>query len=94
LGEATPSKLPLSNFRANSRPQSMWVATQDALMVAGTVGSEQGIWRVPLNGDPPQRLKLNADGVIEARLSGDGRAVAHTVQPARGRELWMLRGAT
>ena len=64
-----------------------------ALIISGAVGEEQGIWRVPLNGAPPQRLKLDVAGVTEARLSPDGRAVAYTTQPTRGRELWVLRGA-
>jgi Tol biopolymer transport system component len=93
IGAAAPTKLPLPNFRPNARPQAMWVATQDALVLSGAFGEEQGIWRVPLKGDPPQRLKVDADGVVEARLSPDGRAVAYTTQSPRGRELWMLQGA-
>ncbi|HUE84665.1 MAG TPA: WD40 repeat domain-containing protein [Vicinamibacterales bacterium] len=93
IGAAAPTKLTLPNFRLNARPQAMWVATQDALILSGAFGEEKGIWRVPLKGDPPQRLKVDADGVVEARLSPDGRTLAYTTQSPRGRELWMLQGA-
>ena len=93
IGTAAPTKLTLPNFRPNARPQAMWVATQDALILSGAFGPEKGMWRVPLKGDPPQRLKVDADSVVEARLSRDGRAVAYTTQSSRGRELWMLQGA-
>jgi hypothetical protein len=71
----------------------MWLASSDALIVSGAFGQEHGIWRVPLNGREPQRLKLVADRVTEARLSRDGTKVAYTIRSDRGRELWVLRGA-
>jgi Tol biopolymer transport system component len=91
VGETTPSSPVLPNFRANARPQAMWLAGQDALILTGAVGNEQGIWIVPLNGNAPQRLRLDVEGLIEARLSPDGGMVAYTIQPPAGRELWMLR---
>ena len=93
VGEPTPSRLVLPDFRANARPQAMWLATQDALILAGVVGNEQGIWIVPLNGNAPQRLGLDVEGLIEARMSPDGGMVAYTIQPPSGRELWMLQNA-
>jgi Tol biopolymer transport system component len=93
VGETTPAKLMLSNYRASARGQAMWVATQDALILTGTIGQEQGIWRVPLNGNAPQRLKLNVPGLYESRLSSDGQTLAYTTQAPTTRELWMLRNA-
>ena len=93
VGEPTPSRLVLAGFRANARPQAMWLATQDALILTGVVGNEQGIWIVPLNGNAPQRLRLDVEGLVEARMSPDSGMVAYTLQPPSSRELWRLRNA-
>ena len=92
VGESTPTKVMLSGFSGNGRPQVMWGVTQDSVILSGTIGQERGIWRVPTNGDAPLRLKLNVQP-MESRLSPDGQTLAYTTQAPQTRELWMLKNA-
>ena len=50
-----------------------------------------GIWRIPAEGGEHQRLELGMRGVRDLRVHPDGRRVAFTASPRKGKtEVWVM----
>jgi Tol biopolymer transport system component len=89
LGQASPAPIATLN-RTNLRAQLMWFADDRSVLISGQIGTDQGIWRIPIDGSPPQKLLLDAQRVVEARVSPDGQRLAFTVRSPEPHHVWAL----
>jgi Tol biopolymer transport system component len=87
LGRSEPTTI-ATLARTNARAQLMWFADDRALLISGQIGVEQGLWRVPVDGSAPEKLKIDAAGITEARLSPDGNRIVFTVRSKVPHRVW------
>jgi Tol biopolymer transport system component len=83
---------PIAEMQTGAR-QLMWFPGGDSVLASGRIEDRVGIWRLYVNGDPPVRLKLDANDVTEIRVSSDGQRIAYTRTAQAFREVWSFRTA-
>ena len=90
LAITPPSKEPIrvAQVQTTSRLQLIWCSDRRSILISGTQGGKQGIWRIPADGGEPQRLHLEQSDITEVRLSENGERIAFTRRTPRPRELW------
>jgi Tol biopolymer transport system component len=94
LAITPPAKEPVrvAQIQTNSMPQLIWCTDRRSILMTGSLGDKQGIWRIPADGGDPQLLQLDQSEATEVRLSENGERIAFTRRNPRPGEVWAYPG--
>lgn len=91
--DPAPTRLVSGSVRG-SRARIMWFPGEHAILWAGILKGEKGVWRIPLDGSELQKLKFDATGVNEVRVSLDARRIVYTKRSSLSNEVWAFEQNT